>query len=165
MQASDFGLEVNEGMGIGFQGNRIIELEVKSGFLNGSSTFLSFYPKRGQLRFTAVNASTIQINATDTDVSVTGANFTNIGRFLWNVKIKSGDNVKIVWSWRIESWVGKYTMFALGFSGLILMVASPAWVAWQLRKSGIKPEDFERIMYGLLLFSVGFGLLVMWLWS
>jgi len=61
------------------------------------------------------------------------------------------------------SWIDN-TTFALGVSGLILMVASPTWCALTIRKKGLDPDSIERCAYGLLIFCCGFGLLIMWLW-
>jgi len=65
----------------------------------------------------------------------------------------------------VPDYVSMYSMFCIGLSGLFLMVFSPTWVAWKIRKSGADVSTVERIGYGMLLFCVGFGLFVMWLWS
>jgi len=169
ISGSNFIIEVNTGQALAFQTDDTLQIEVLMGFLNGSSWSLTVFNDGGTLSFLASNDSTVEVTSPDAkgafDININGANQTSfLGDFTWNAVIKTGDNIRILWGWRIESWIDKYTMFAIGMGGLILMVASPSWVAWQLRKGGIKPEDFERIMYGLLLFCVGFGLLVMWLW-
>lgn len=169
-EGSDFILEINEGGGIGFQSDDILEIEVKSGLLNGSSCSLSLYDRRGSLAFWARNNSILEISSPDAeegfDLSVSGANnTTQSSKFIWEVGINTGNNITIVWSWRIESWIGRYTMIALGFSGIGLMVFSPTWVALMIRKKGLDADSFERMMYAMLIFCVGFGLLVMWLWA
>jgi len=169
ISGTDFTIECSEGSSLAFQGDDSLQVEVLSGIWNSSSNYILTYNDGGQLTFVALNDTTLEVCSPDVEggfnIQIIGANqTTHLGNLTYNMVVKSGDNVNILWNWRIESWIGKYTMFALGLSGLILMVASPSWVAYQLRKGGIKPEDFERTMYGLLLFCVGFGLLVMWLW-
>jgi len=140
------------------------------GVLNASSTDILMYNRRGDFRFVALNDSTLEVSSPDADagydIDISGANqTTRTDRFTFQSVVKTGDNVRILWNWRLESWIDKYTMLALGFCGLILMVSSPTWCAFTIRKKGLDPDSFERIMYALLLECVGFGLLVMWLWS
>lgn len=169
-QCSDFTLEINMGGKVAFQSDDILEIEVTSGLLNGSSCSLSLYDSRGTLAFWARNTSIIEISSPDAeggfDISISGATSTNqTDRFTWDVNINTGNNVSISWSWRIESWIGNYTMFTLGIGGLGLMVFSPTWGAYMIRKKGLDPDTIERCAYALLLFCVGFGLFIMWLWT
>jgi len=46
-------------------------------------------------------------------------------------------------------------------AALFLMVWSPAWFAWKIKKQGVTVESIERLGYAMLLFIVGFGLLIM----
>lgn len=145
-------------------------VEVLSGLLNGSSTSLTVWNDRGTLSFIASNDSTLKVSSPDAvegfEIAISGVNNqTQSERFAWNIGIIAGNNPTISWSWRIESWIDKYTMIALGFTGIGLMVGSPTWVALMIRKKGLDPDSFERIMYGMLIFCVGFGLMVMWLWA
>jgi len=165
----DFNIECNTNQKIGFDGDIIIELEVKQGILNATSGYIRLYNDRGDFRFDAINTTTLSITSPDPqqgfEVSVTGSDFNYIGAFLWNVYVESGDYVTIIWRFRIESWIGNYTMFAIGMGGLIIMVASPTWGIWVIRKKGLDADSIERLAYAMLLFCVGFGLLVMWLFS
>lgn len=158
---------VNESLA--FQSDNTLLIEVLSGVLNGTSCSFSLYEKRGSLSFTAMDNSVIEINSPDAeegfDISIKGASVSNLGNFTYRANIKSGNHVNIVWSWRLESWLDKYTMFALGVSGIGLMVFSPTWVALEFRKKGLDADSIERAGYGVLLFCVGFGLMVMWLWG
>jgi len=54
-----------------------------------------------------------------------------------------------------------YTWIALLLAALFLMVWSPAWFAWKIKKVGVTVESIERLGYAMLLFIVGFGLLIM----
>lgn len=63
------------------------------------------------------------------------------------------------------SLIGMYTTLGIGLSGVFLMCFAPSWVAWKIKKKGVDVDTVERFGYALLLFLVGFGLFVMWLWS
>jgi len=170
VSGSGFNIVFSSGQALAFQGDNTLQIEVLSGLLNGSSGSLTIWNDRGTLSFLASNDSIIEVTSPDAEegfeISITGATSTNqTDRFKWNVNINIGNTVTIFWSWRIESWIGKYTMLALGFGGIILMVASPTWVALEIRKKGLDADSIERGAYGMLLFCAGFGLLVMWLWA
>jgi len=168
--SGSFPVEFNTGQALAFQSDATIKIEVLTGLLNSSSASLSLYTRTGTFRFNNVNDSTIQVTSPDAEggfeIDINGATqTTETGRFIHRVTILTGDVVTIIWGWRLESWIGKYTMFALGMGGLILMVASPTWGVWMFKKKGLNPDSFERAMYAVLVFCVGFGLLVMWLYS
>jgi hypothetical protein len=63
------------------------------------------------------------------------------------------------------SLIGMYTTLGIGLSGVFLMCFAPSWVAWKIKKKGVDTDTIERFGYALLLFLVGFGLFIMWLWS
>lgn len=58
-----------------------------------------------------------------------------------------------------------YTWIVLLLAALFLIVWSPSWFAWGIKKKGVTVETIERLGYAMLLFLVGFGLLVMWLYA
>lgn len=163
--------EFNVGQSIAFQTQYTLKLEVTEGILNGTSGNLRMWEREGELKFNAVNDSQIYLSSPDVeygfDLSINGATggFSNLGNFTWSANILTGDNIVILWSWRIESWVDQYTVLGIGLGGLILMVASPTWVALKIKKTGITADSIERIGYAILLFLIGFGLLIIWLWS
>lgn len=163
----DFSIEFETGHSFTFQGDDKLTIDVLSGVLNASSTYLLMNNRKGEFRFVALNDASINVSSPDAeqgfDIEILGARTTRTNYFVLLSVIKSGDTVRILWGWRIVSWVDN-TMLALGFSGLILMVASPTWVAFTIRKKGLDPDSIERAMYGVLLFLIGFGLVVMWLW-
>jgi len=168
-RGSGFNIVFSSGQTLAFQSDATLEIEVLSGFLNGSSGSLTLWNDRGRLMFSASDDSTIEVTSPNAeggfDLTINGASTTKTDRFTWNAVIKSGNTVTISWGWRIESWIDKYTMLALGFGGIILMVASPTWVALEIRKKGLDADSIQRGAYGMLLFCVGFGLLIMWLWA
>lgn len=58
-----------------------------------------------------------------------------------------------------------YTWIALFLAALFLMIWSPSWFAWKIKKVGVTVESIERLGYATLLFLVGFGLLIMCLYA
>lgn len=62
------------------------------------------------------------------------------------------------------SWFGLYGWFFIGCAGVAMMVIAPSWLALKIR-GGISdaPEILERAMYALLVFVIGFGLVMAWL--
>jgi len=167
--ATGSGFSVESTGGIAFQGDDTLLIEVLTGVFNSSSASLSLYTRRGTFSFNALNDSTIEVSSPDAeggyDIDISGAtNTTQTDRFVHQATILTGNAVTITWGWRLESWIN-HTMLALGFSGLILMVASPTWGAMAIRKKGLTPDSMERLYYAGFLFCVGLGLLVMWLWS
>jgi len=170
VSGSDFAIEFSTGEALALQGDDTLQIEVLEGVLNSSSNYILMYDRRGEFRFVALNDSTLEVSSPDAeagfDIEILGANqTTRTDRFTFQSVIKSGDTVRILWNWRIEDWISKYTMLSIGIGGLVLMVASPTWGVWVIRKKGLDPDSIERVMYAFLLFCVGFGLLVMWLWS
>jgi len=168
--ASGSGFPVETSGSIAFQSDSTLQIDVLTGLLNSSSASLSLYARTGTFSFNNVNDSIIQVTSPDAEggfeIDINGATQTiETGRFIHRVTILTGDVVTITWGWRLESWIGKYTMFALGMGGLILMVASPTWGIWTFKKKGLDPDSFERLAYAFIIFCIGFGLLIMWLYS
>ena len=62
------------------------------------------------------------------------------------------------------SVVDLYTWLGIGLGGIALMVWSPAWVAWKIKKKGIDVDTVERIGFALVIFVMGFGLFISWLY-
>lgn len=166
----NFNLEIENGSSIGLQSDYTLLINVTSGTLNGSSANLRLYNDEGRIAFHAEDDSQILITCPDAkygfNLEVNGANsFSHMGDYNYIADILSGDNVVILWSWRLESWVDKYTILGIGLSGLLMMVFAPSWVALKIKKEGITPDSIERIGYAMLIFVVGFGMMVIWLWS
>jgi hypothetical protein len=62
------------------------------------------------------------------------------------------------------SWFGLYGNFFIGLIGTMMMIISPSWLAYKL-KTGWRDAELtlERAVWALLMFIVGFGLLMCWL--
>ena len=64
-----------------------------------------------------------------------------------------------------EPFVDRYTMVGIGLAGLILMAWCPTWIALKFRKKGLEVETIETMGYAMLLFFVGFGFFIIWIYS
>jgi len=166
---SNFGLQFYEGDSLGLCGQNPLIFDVQSGFWNGSSGAVTVYKDRGRFSFLAENDTVLEVSSPDApsgiDLSVSGASYTQPSKFVWLVTVTSGKTVTFTWNWRLPSWLDLYFMFGVGMAGLIMMVFAPSWVALGVRRNAFQVDKIERIGYAVLIFCVGFGLFMCWLWS
>jgi len=169
IRGSNFGLNFYEGQSLALCGNYPLFFEVKSGYWNGSSGGLTVYADRGRMSFFAENDTVLEVSSPDApsgiDLGVSGASYTQPEKFVWLVTITSNNTVTFTWNWRLPSWLDLYFMFGVGMSGLIMMVFAPSWVAMGVRRNAFQVDNMERIGYAILIFCVGFGLFMCWLWN
>lgn len=64
-----------------------------------------------------------------------------------------------------EIVVDKYFGLGLFIGGIILMIFAPSWVAWAIKKKGITPDTVERAGYAMLIFLIGLGLFLSYIYS
>lgn len=166
----NFFLFLNQSEKLCIQSDYTLEIEIKKVGLYANAS-VTVYNDRGELSWRhGVGSAIIQISSPDShgfNLTISGNyyNILRIDKFVWIVNLPALSTLKIVWFWRIESWIDKYTILGMGLGGLILMVFVPTWVALMIKKKGITPDSIERFGYAMLLFFVGFGLVVIWLWS
>jgi len=169
VSGSDFSLIFSSGDSLRLQGSYDLIFDVENGLWNGSSGYVRVYRDRGRFSFYAENDSLLEVSSPDApsgiDLTVSGASYSKTDEFVWLVTIISSNTVTFVWNWKIESWLDKYFLFGVGIVGLIMMVFAPTWVALGLRRNAFQPEKLERIGIAFLLFVVGFGLFISWLWA
>lgn len=169
ISGSIFSLTFPSGDSLSLQGNYALFFDVKNGLWNGSSGVITVYADRGRFSFYAENDSVIEVSSPDApsgiDFGVSGASSSQTDKFVWLVTVTSGNIVTFTWNWRIVSWLNLYFMFGVGMTGIILMVFAPTWVAFGLRKKAFDPDKIERIGIALLIFCIGFGLFISWLWT
>ncbi|MBA7492009.1 hypothetical protein ES702_02558 [subsurface metagenome] len=67
--------------------------------------------------------------------------------------------------YKLPDMMNLYTWIAMLLAALFLMIWSPSWFAWKIKKVGVTTESIERLGYAMLLFLVGFGLLVMCIYA
>lgn len=65
----------------------------------------------------------------------------------------------------IPSWLDLYFRVGYGMAGVILMLVAPSWLAIKVRSTGWgnADETIIRAVYALILFAVGFCLVISWL--
>lgn len=49
--------------------------------------------------------------------------------------------------------------------GIIMMIYAPSWVAWKIKKSGVTPDTVERMGYAMLIFLLGLGLFLSYIYG
>lgn len=79
--------------------------------------------------------------------------------------IKFQTQPNVIFHIGFQSILDQYFMFGIGVTGLLFVVFAPCWCIWEVKKHGVTEEAIERFGYAMLLFIVGFGLIVMYLWS
>jgi len=136
-----------------------ITLTVTSGTLNGTSGTLTMYSTSGRLTFTNLNTSTITLTSTNDKVIC----YIN-GEVASSATLTPG-SVTISWSIPQFSYLDYTTLF-MGIGGVVMMIFSPMWAIKKVKDEGfLEAETIERFGYCFLIFLVGFGLVVMWLWG
>ena len=65
----------------------------------------------------------------------------------------------------LPSYVDIYFGLGLFLAGVIMMIFAPSWVAWKVKKSGVTPDTVERLGYAMLIFIVGFGLFLSFIYG
>ena len=63
------------------------------------------------------------------------------------------------------NYVDEYFGLGLFIGGIIMMIYAPSWVAWKVKKSGVTPDTVERLGYAMLIFLVGFGLFLSFIYG
>ncbi len=61
--------------------------------------------------------------------------------------------------------VSMYIWLGFLIIGVLLMFYAVFWVAWGIKKKGVTPDTIERGGYGMLIWIVGFGMTIMFLYS
>lgn len=136
-----------------------VTLTVTSGTLNGTSGTLTMYRTSGTLRFTNLNTSTITLTSTDDKTT-----FQINGKTASSATITLGSTT-ISWAIPQFSYLNYTTLF-MGIGGVIMMIFSPMWLIKKVKDEGfLEVETIERFGYCFLIFLIGFGLVIMWLWG
>jgi hypothetical protein len=157
-----FNLYFESGHGLSFQDvdvPYVLTLDVVSGTLNGTNGDLLIesggIQLRGDLSFTSQDNASLLLSCDNGQVKL----YVNEVPYDGTFSIQPNDNIHIRWelSWDVFVW----TMPILGVVGAFCLVVSPYYIVTQLRKR----EFTNAWMYGLLLFILGFGLVIVWLWS
>lgn len=73
--------------------------------------------------------------------------------------------IRVVYLPAPSTWLSMLFGLGLFIGGIIMMIASPSWVAWGIRKEGVTPDTVERAGYGMLIFILGLGLFLTYLYA
>ena len=161
-----------QGLSLGFGGvdlNHTITLTPMNATLNATVTSLKVYADRGFFNFISVSDVLLNVSCPllrfENEMRIEGAAYTqnSIGDF--GVFVPMNKTINISWAFYVPSLIDEYFMLGLGLVGLGFMVFAPSWVAWGIKKHGVTEEIIERFGYAMLLFLVGFGLIIMYLWG
>jgi hypothetical protein len=156
--------------GFSFQGvdNDTVIFTVMNGTLDTTDSTVQIYASMGRVVFNSSSIATLNftsLNPENLRLSVDGkSNFAQIGNsYIMSVPLAA--DMIIQWQFYPPDFLGDYFLLGEGLVGVGLMIFSPAWVTWEIKKHGVTQEAIERFGYAMLLFIVGFGLVIMYLWS
>jgi hypothetical protein len=88
---------------------------------------------------------------------VQGCSYVASGQAQWTLTIQNGNNVYIAWSFGEAMWMP--IMLILGIVGIILFIISPVIIIMKGKK------DWAWILWGIMLWLIGIGLIIGWLWG
>lgn len=63
------------------------------------------------------------------------------------------------------NFINEYFGLGLFLAGIVMMIYAPSWVAWKIKKSGVTPDTVERAGYAMLIFLMGFGLFITFIYD
>jgi hypothetical protein len=160
----------NVGESFSFQGidNDTVIFTVMNGTLDTTDSTVQIYASMGRVVFNSSSVATLNftsLNPMNLRLSVDGkSNFAKIGNS-YIMSVPLGADMIIQWQFYPPDFLGDYFLLGEGLVGVGLMIFSPAWVTWEIKKHGVTQTAIERFGYAILLFIVGFGLIIMYLWS
>ena len=145
-----------------------VTFTVESGLLNGSNTNLDVDTGAGHLVFYAEDNCELEmelITERTISVSVVGCTIESTSDTnIFIITILSGNNVEISWGYNLESYADKYTVLAFGIVGVCMMVFAPVWGIRKILNDGLEVETVERVGYAILVFMIGLGLFITFLY-
>lgn len=141
--------------------DKTVKLEVTSGALNSSNCVLRMSSNTGSFRFTALNNSSVKITFTVSGVQVSGDQNKETRNIQSGdtVSIATNNKVVITWHMKIEPWLP--LMFIFGIIGLLCLVGGPMYAVYQIKHGKYR----EGFINGVIFTTLGFGLVLGWLWS
>jgi hypothetical protein len=163
VSGTDFIVFIECGGSLGFQNqpSHFVLLSVNSGELNSSDTYLSMSNDHGRFTFYSNNSATLIISYSVSRIQVSG-DMAQDARLLANntqISIAPTNTVTLEWWITVEPWLP--IMFIFGMIGLVAMFAGPM--------IGIKKwkehDYYNGARMAIMLFAIGFGLTISWLWS
>lgn len=125
-----------------------------------------FYSDKTQFHVIAENETalsfTINVRNKGEPETISGASSWSYNNDTSTVFLTCSNNALVTISWvSLPDLVSDYSWIAIFLSGIFLMAWGPSWFAWKVKKVGITSDSIERLGYAMLLFLIGFGLLIM----
>ena len=169
LETSQFLLIFPNGSSVSFVGEYAFRMNVSTGTFNGTNSLLKIYSGRGSLKLNAVDSCVLFGYAPNDvfqwlTVRVQNCEIIRLETY-YRIIISPMQNVVI--SWRLEempvSFVD-YTMFAFGMGGIALLIFAPVYFVKQFNR-GLTEDTIERFGMGFLMFILGVGMVIAWLWS
>jgi len=163
VHGSDFRMYFPAASNLAFQSDidKTLTLQATSGTLNGTSTSLTMDENSGTLQFTSQNTAMLKATFTFQNVQVTG----DQGKTTRNINsgdtftITPTDVVTISWMNPLEPIVPY--MFIFGMIGLGAMFGGPIYAIQK-----VKHKEYQGgIVWGFILFMLGFAFVLGWLWA
>lgn len=165
---ADIYLAQGEGLTLGaYDPDQSITLIAEAGTFNVSNAAITVRTEGGTLTVTAISNVTLTVNSTDADnleVRADGAKVT-VYNHTYTLKLSASVKALITWQFHLRSPIDEYFMLGMGITGVGMMIFSPCWVTWEIKKHGVSDVAVERFGYAMLMFIIGFGLVIMYLWS
>jgi len=150
-----------------FQQYSNVEFDCVSGVWNATNGTLTVRTDSGTLSFIPVDNCTLNIGTTaDRELQVSSSEVSLVrteGNY--TATILSGARVTISWRYLPWSMIDNYFMLGVGLTGIIMLIAGPTMFARTFIKHGLDDVSVEWIGYAMLMMVMGFGFLVVWLWS
>jgi hypothetical protein len=172
-----FYIEFGQDQALAFQYDpQFFYIENIGALLNGTDATLRLTPDGGTLAFLNDATTTVLIwaeNCSDgLDVSISGSpDFIQTGTLPdselpgeWTATFPAATSISITWSWRLESYIDKYTMLGIGLFGVGLIFFACIWATLGFRKWGFDIESVSRLDIAFIVFLIGMGFILVWLW-
>jgi len=158
--ADTFNIQFLTGTGLQIQPqvnpNFFLILIVQSGALNGTGTLSMTEEGAGTLTITHSSSVTVAVNTSGIDYTINGAKGVN------SFAASPSDVTVIQWGlggYQIP--LDTYIMVVMGLFGFFSLVFAPVYMVAKFKKG----DWSSGFCWGFLLFLVGIGLVIAWLWS
>jgi len=142
--------------------NKTVKLHVLNGVLNSMINTISLYESGGYFSFTALNDIQIEIIYEGVNIVQVSGDQGHEQRSIDSgtvITVNKGDNVRIGWTTTLEIWLP--VTLALGIAGFGMLVASPTYTFYKIKQR----EYSSAFCWGFLMFIIGIGLVIVWLWG
>ena len=142
--------------------NRTVTLHVLNGVLNSTTNSISIHESGGYFCFTALNDTQIEITYEGVNVVQVSGDQGHEQRIIPSgtvITVNKGNNVRIGWTITLEVWLP--VTLALGIAGFGMLVASPTYTFYKIKQR----EYSSAFCWGFLMFIIGIGLVIVWLWG